>query len=915
MSKLKTLWRSLRGILSALAFASLPVIAGAQTLAELTLAELKVQAEAGNAAAQIEMGQRYYYGGDGAPNDNAEAKFWFNKAIAQGSDLAAYILSNHYKDENNYPEALRLMKLYGELAGDELYWEDREFLARDLAALESLMKTAPPVNRELTVGPEPHPPGLLPGEFLQQTTAGCKIVSWLPGSVAASVKQQAEQRKVEWDGRCHHGRAHGKGKLFGAYDAEFAYGYWRSVPVTQTQLDGNQYGTYTVPSLGTATTINTGPEASFAPRWPRPADVDFTTATSIQMHDRLNWNQFHVSTMRSRCYPQFKDTMTAAQKKALSGKRCRGNAGDVQVYYVKVSTNNHPHLSSTDLSGFRYGDHFCPDPKTSKGCESVWEREMVPFLPRMTMLAESAVALEARRPQEDKAIAAWGDYERKLEAWKQAGIDADKAAAEQAKAQKAAAAEQSRLEAAAREEAEQKELADSLKTLNPGQMLAKADELEQAGRIEDARTVRREILSRFPDHPLAIVAAEKLTAAPKPPAGPEAEFAALRKRAEKGEVSAQMELASAYYSGKGAPQDRAEAARWYRAAADKGNADAQNYLGVMLSTGNGIRQDEAEAALYYRLAADQGHAAAQYNLGNAYYNGMGVTQNQAEAAHWYQAAARQGYALAQTSLGFLYWQGEGVAQNSAEAVRWFEAAAEQGNANAQNYLGVMLYDGTDIPRDYVRAARYFRLAADQGLAAAQNNLGNAYRHGNGVNKDTAAATAWFRAASKQGHELATKDLAALEKQLADEAYQQRLAQQQAEAQRAEAQRAQEQRQRQQEADSKAWGMLAAGGLAAALGGNTDDVLGAMTGQPVVRQQSSSGSSSPRRDCSGQNRTASCLMEQCKDQIEAFRRTHPGRNLECRPSTAKDGGACVAFIDHENTGNYSITCTNGFGAAR
>lgn len=946
MRERKTLWQSLRGILSALAFASLPMIAGAQTLAEL-----KVQAEAGNAAAQIKMGERHYYGEGGAPNDNAEAlrwflmaaeqgdatgqswagslyngmkgvprdmekvKFWYQRAIAGGSTAAAANLGQIYETgEGLEPDLREALKFYNIVldrtrSDPEAYKEDIEYAQEDVARVSQLISEGATVGFSGRV-PGPPPEALLPGEVLLETANGCRFIHRLPEIMTAEERAELLGKKHDLAVPCRYGLAHGP-HVSGSFTTQYKYGRTGLGNVHRISTSARNMSIYFYANDGSSvSTTNLEPNDLLSPVWTQGTGDSFLLGSTVGFGK--NDEGLSIVANRWSCSPKDKRSMTAEQKRAISGLYCTSSGGD-QLYKVTTTRTTGGKITSTS-------DVFCPNPSTPSGCQSVWQQAVSPHLGLIQPVITEALNNEKA---EQEIIRKFEAYEAELAAWEKAKKDAvaDLARRRQSEKDNAVrlaaeqAAELARLEAAAREEAEQKELTDSLQTLNPGQMLAKADELEQAGRIEDARTVRRELLSRFPDHPLAIVAAEKLTAAPKPPAGPEAEFAALRKRGEKGEVSAQMELASAYYSGKGAPQDKAEAARWYRAAADKGNADAQNYLGTMLYGGDGIRKDAAEATLYYRLAAEQGHASAQDNLGNAYAHGNGVPKNRSEAAHWYQLAAKQGNAPAQTSLGILYWNGDGVAQNALEASRWFQAAAEQGDAMAQNFLGVMLYEGKDIDRDYSRAARYFRLAADQGLSAAQNNLGNAYRYGNGVNKDTAAAAAWFQAASKQGHELAGKNLAALEKQLADEAYQQRLAQQQAEAQRAQAQRAEEQRQRQQEADSKAWGMLAAGGLAAALGGNTDDVLGAMMGQPVVRQQSSSGSSSPRRDCSGQNLTASCLMEQCKDNIAAFHRTHPGRNLECRPSTASDGGACVAFIDHESAGNYSVQCTNGFGAAR
>jgi TPR repeat protein len=63
------------------------------------------------------------------------------------------------------------------------------------------------------------------------------------------------------------------------------------------------------------------------------------------------------------------------------------------------------------------------------------------------------------------------------------------------------------------------------------------------------------------------------------------------------------------------------------AAAEQGNDAAQNVLGVMYVSGKGVPQDYAEAARWFRLSADQGNAFAQFNLGDVYALGQGIAQD------------------------------------------------------------------------------------------------------------------------------------------------------------------------------------------------------------------------------------------------------------------------------------------------
>ena len=117
------------------------------------------------------------------------------------------------------------------------------------------------------------------------------------------------------------------------------------------------------------------------------------------------------------------------------------------------------------------------------------------------------------------------------------------------------------------------------------------------------------------------------------------EIDALRVRAEAGDAFEQFFLGSRYNSGRGVPQDDAEAVRWYRMAADQGHATAQANLGVMYADGQGVPQDYVEAVRWYRLAADQGQADAQDTLGVMYTIGRGVPYDEVQAHMWFNLAA------------------------------------------------------------------------------------------------------------------------------------------------------------------------------------------------------------------------------------------------------------------------------------
>ncbi|NTV38255.1 MAG: sel1 repeat family protein, partial [Anaerolineales bacterium] len=79
-----------------------------------------------------------------------------------------------------------------------------------------------------------------------------------------------------------------------------------------------------------------------------------------------------------------------------------------------------------------------------------------------------------------------------------------------------------------------------------------------------------------------------------------------RQPADQGHDSAQLNLGTLYYQGKGAPQDYAEALKWYGRAADLGNGRAQYNLGVMYAKGQGVPADLVQAFKWLTLAQERG---------------------------------------------------------------------------------------------------------------------------------------------------------------------------------------------------------------------------------------------------------------------------------------------------------------------
>jgi TPR repeat protein len=128
------------------------------------------------------------------------------------------------------------------------------------------------------------------------------------------------------------------------------------------------------------------------------------------------------------------------------------------------------------------------------------------------------------------------------------------------------------------------------------------------------------------------------------------DVAALKLRAETGDVKAQDKLAESYL----ASFYFSDAVKWYRSAAEKGVLNAQWQLGQILVSGkpafpkrsDKVKADPAQGVRWLKKAASQGHDRAQLSLARCYEQGLGVNQDQTEAFKWYTLAARQNGLLA-----------------------------------------------------------------------------------------------------------------------------------------------------------------------------------------------------------------------------------------------------------------------------
>ena len=79
--------------------------------------------------------------------------------------------------------------------------------------------------------------------------------------------------------------------------------------------------------------------------------------------------------------------------------------------------------------------------------------------------------------------------------------------------------------------------------------------------------------------------------------------------AEQGDAEAQWAMGADYFFN--APEDHAEAVKWFRLAAEQGQVGAQFNLGVCYTTGRGVSKDQKEAERWLALALAQNNENLQ----------------------------------------------------------------------------------------------------------------------------------------------------------------------------------------------------------------------------------------------------------------------------------------------------------------
>jgi len=277
---------------------------------------------------------------------------------------------------------------------------------------------------------------------------------------------------------------------------------------------------------------------------------------------------------------------------------------------------------------------------------------------------------------------------------------------------------------------------------------------------------------------------------------------ALLKRAQGGDVQAQVEVGKIYLSGaKGLPVDYFTAYDWFHKAELKNDAEAFYQIGRMHQNGRigpleiytiifddryagifdknnhlkfqegypGANINYQKALTWYMKAAELNHADAQYAIATIHamewQNGREVRPNANEAMNWYRKAADNGNGDAMYALYKIYmygWNVDGrtvVSANKNEAAKWSDMHGRWYAKTIDPEDPQRIYDSafslfreeySGYKKQNEEAIRLFHKAAEQNVAWAMYYIARNYEMGYVGKKDLIEAAKWYRKAAENG---------------------------------------------------------------------------------------------------------------------------------------------------------------------
>lgn len=152
--------------------------------------------------------------------------------------------------------------------------------------------------------------------------------------------------------------------------------------------------------------------------------------------------------------------------------------------------------------------------------------------------------------------------------------------------------------------------------------------------------------------------------------------------------------------------------------ANEGDLDAQVKLAYLFNIGNGVERNDVEAFKWLRIAESKGHIFATLVVAGIYENGnIHVKQNLFEAMERYLRIEMKS-PVAQYRLGKMYEDGRGVEKNVLKAKSFYRKASKKHKAAADALKKLSLHE---IASEQVKTSSLDELKPSQNLAQHLEN--------------------------------------------------------------------------------------------------------------------------------------------------------------------------------------------------
>lgn len=263
----------------------------------------------------------------------------------------------------------------------------------------------------------------------------------------------------------------------------------------------------------------------------------------------------------------------------------------------------------------------------------------------------------------------------------------------------------------------------------------------------------------------------------------ESAFTWAKRAAEQGVREIYKILGDYFAKGYGTPQEYNQAFYWYKRAADNGDRDAQIEVARAYYYGRGTNVDRLKAFVLgdanVRALFENGSTEDMLLIANAYEFGKGGLKSSTNAIYWYKKAADSGdingmYRLGLCCKNFIHSDN----RCAYLCYKYLNAASSAGHPEAKKELEKIFSESTGKPQyrianvletyrfDEQEIFRLYKNAAEKGYAQAQYELGIRYRYGIGTKKSWFKARSWLKKAAKKNIHQAQKNY----DEMGDEAY-------------------------------------------------------------------------------------------------------------------------------------------------